>query len=289
MKPLDTIVFETPIVRAARFRCDATDPRFTDSGPAENCAVVFPRTSVWIRHAGSPPFVAGPSIATIYNPGQEYTRRLISQDGDRCEWFGVRSDLALEIVLQLERRSREQDRPFQRQFAPVDDRMYLAQRQLFMKLEGRRLDALEAEEAIIALVTAVVARAYEADGIERAKQANRYSDLVEAAKASIARSPFRRQSLDDLSSELGVSPFHLCRVFRQRTGSTIHGFRMRLRLRYALERLDEGSADLSRTALELGFSSHSHFTSAMRSRFGVTPSAVRNLLTSKTTYCPTRT
>jgi AraC-like DNA-binding protein len=46
----------------------------------------------------------------------------------------------------------------------------------------------------------------------------------------------------------------------------------------ALERLDAGERDLTRLALDLGYSSHSHFTDAFRRSFGVTPSTARKLL-----------
>ena len=43
----------------------------------------------------------------------------------------------------------------------------------------------------------------------------------------------------------------------------------------ALERLAVGADDLTTLALELGFSSHSHFTDAFRREFGRPPSAAR--------------
>ena len=280
MQPLDTIVFETPLVRAARFRCAASDPRFRDCGPASNCAVVFPRTSVWIQYSGSRSFVADPSIATIYNPGQEYTRRVVSADGDRCEWFGVSTQLALDIAAQLDAKSYERhDTPFRAEQAPVDRSLYLAQRALFTRLERGEIDSLYAEEAIIAIVSAVIARTgnpHKAESPDNDEQ----RDVVERAKASLSRHLRCRQSLNDLAVELGVSAFHLCRVFRKRTGRTLHEFRTDLRLRTALELIGNRSADLSRTALECGFSSHSHFSAAMRSKFGLTPSAIRGLITS---------
>ena len=39
-----------------------------------------------------------------------------------------------------------------------------------------------------------------------------------------------------------------------------------------------GERDLSRLALDLGYSSHSHFTAAFRRSFDVPPSAARKLL-----------
>ena len=59
----------------------------------------------------------------------------------------------------------------------------------------------------------------------------------------------------------------------------MHAYRLDLRLRAAMERIGDASADLSRLSLELGFSSHSHFTSVFRTRFGMTPSACRRSLT----------
>jgi AraC-like DNA-binding protein len=49
----------------------------------------------------------------------------------------------------------------------------------------------------------------------------------------------------------------------------------RLRLQHAAFALAEGANDLSRLALDLGFSSHSHFAQAFRAHFGATPSQFR--------------
>ena len=45
----------------------------------------------------------------------------------------------------------------------------------------------------------------------------------------------------------------------------------RLRLRASLEHLADGADDLTTLALDLGFSSHSHFTAAFRQTYGRTP------------------
>jgi AraC-like DNA-binding protein len=253
------------------------DPRFRDSGPAANHAVCFPRTAVWIRYSGSRSFVADPSLATIYNPGQEYTRDLICGDGDRCEWLGVSPGVASEIALSLDRTSADRGgKPFSHIASPVDRRLYLAQRCFFARLYRKAVNTLEAEETIIGLVTAVIARAYRSVAQSR-PDADEHVDLAERAKASLSRNLCDRRTLADLSAELGVSPFHLCRVFREQTHRTLHEFKTDLRLRKALELISERS-DLSRVAYECGFSSHSHFTSAMRARFGDTPSNLRKAL-----------
>jgi hypothetical protein len=66
-------------------------------------------------------------------------------------------------------------------------------------------------------------------------------------------------------------------VAKRETGVTLHGYVAGLRLRAALEELAKGCPDLGLLALELGFSSHSHFSAAFRQEFGRPPSAARRL------------
>jgi AraC-like DNA-binding protein len=73
----------------------------------------------------------------------------------------------------------------------------------------------------------------------------------------------------------GCTPFSLCRAVRAATGGTLHAWLVRLRLQVSLESVAEPRGDLTGIALDLGFSSHSHFTDAFRRAFGITPSAFR--------------
>jgi AraC family transcriptional regulator len=59
---------------------------------------------------------------------------------------------------------------------------------------------------------------------------------------------------------------------------TLHHYLLELRMRLALERCGADGSSLSRVALELGFSSHSHFTAAFRARLGFPPSRARKEL-----------
>ncbi len=78
-----------------------------------------------------------------------------------------------------------------------------------------------------------------------------------------------------VAGHVGSSVFHLARIFKARTGFSLHAYRNQLRLRAALEQLRDPRVDLTSLALELGFSSHSHFTETFRRSFARTPSAVR--------------
>ena len=104
--------------------------------------------------------------------------------------------------------------------------------------------------------------------------ARRAAALAADAQVLIAGSFTGRITLDGLARTLGVSPFALCRAFRQATGSTVHQHLTSLRLATALEQLPRYHERLTDLALDLGFSSHSHFTQAFRSYFGRAPSAL---------------
>ena len=65
------------------------------------------------------------------------------------------------------------------------------------------------------------------------------------------------------------------------TGGTLHAWLVRLRLQVSLERVAEPGCELTEIALDLGFSSHSHFTEAFRRAFGVPPSVFRRGVTAR--------
>src|SRR5205823_7860557 len=100
--------------------------------------------------------------------------------------------------------------------------------------------------------------------------------LVEAAKNAIASNLDRNVTLHELCSAIHCSPWQLCRAFRRVTGQTLTSYRHALRLQVALERLRHQDIDLTELALELGYSSHSHFTHVFHRHLGITPSQVRD-------------
>jgi AraC-like DNA-binding protein len=100
-------------------------------------------------------------------------------------------------------------------------------------------------------------------------------DLVEAAKNTIASNLGRNVTLHELCAATHCSPWQLCRAFRRATGQTLTHYRHALRMQIALERLQQQDTDLTELALELGYSSHSHFTHVFRRHLGITPSEVR--------------
>jgi AraC-like DNA-binding protein len=278
----DRILFASASARVGAFRCRPDHPRFADTGPIEAHIVVFPRTSVEIHHEGSRPFVADACVATLYNRGQRYRRAAVDPAGDRCDWFALAPELALEIALHFDPAVGERpDEPYRFEFAPVNSALYLRQRRLFDRLSRAWLDALEVEEELLGIVESALAGAYAHRGARRRRaetpghRRREPLELVERALALLGRDLERPLALAELAAGLGVTAPHLCRTFRRVRASTLHAHRTELRLRAALELLRDSRRDLTEVALACGFSSHSHFTNAFRRRFGVAPSKAR--------------
>ena len=279
---LDVVVFASPLVRVGRWRCPADHPQFLDSGPAPDALFVFPREGVWITHDGGDPFVADDNTVTYYNKGQSYTRSKLSARGDQCEWFAVAPEAIAETLSAHEPGAIDRpDLPFRFTHGPSDPESYLRQRLVFEHVSRERnADQLFVEEAVLSVLGDVTKLAYVRQGARPAGRARRRRDvdLVETARDVIARQFKDNLSLSEVAREVESSVFHLARVFKARTGFSLHAYRNQLRLRAALERLAEPGVDLIDIALDLGFSSHSHFTETFRRSFGKTPSAVRESL-----------
>lgn len=131
---------------------------------------------------------------------------------------------------------------------------------------GPELEGLE--EALVTMVRAAsqVAATDEPIGARSMRLVRIVKELLDATTAPL--------SLSAIAAEAGASPTYLTDLFRRAEGMPIYRYQNRLRLARSLLRLGDAD-DITDLALELGFSSHSHFTSTFRTTFGVTPSAHR--------------
>jgi AraC family transcriptional regulator len=271
----DRVLRHTADVRVGTFRCPVTHPGFSTAGPIEGYSVVFPRSAVWIEHADKQPFVADAQIIALYNRGQPYIRRPIAAEGDRSDWLSVSRPLATAIVggIDVEAAAGPAG-PFPVAFAPASAELYFRQRVLFARVRRGAIDDFELEQEVVLLVGAALEQALGRPGWIGGRR-GRLSELVEQARELLAREPLRRWTVRDLASRLETSPFHLCRGFRRVTGHTLHNYQLELKVRAALEWLDQPGGALLRLAGELGFASHSHFSRTFRARMKRTPSRAR--------------
>jgi AraC family transcriptional regulator len=220
--------------------------------------------------------LANQNHVVFYNAGEIYRRRLHDARGSRCLFVAPRGSLLDELT---EGRG---EFPFGDSPSAAD--AYLLQHTVHRHLdEGPMIDELFVEEAIVVAIARAAVDAGEQDRDRRKRRARSeatsaaHRTIVEEAKGVLTEEPAAKTSLARLAQRLHTSPFHLARMFRTDTGFSLHGYRKHLRLRLALEQLQEDEVDLSTIAYRLGFASHSHFTDSFRRAFRMPPSAARDL------------
>ena len=273
---VEQMLFCSDVVAIGAFRCPSKHPLFFDSGPASGHLLVFPRSSTTILYDRGGAVTAGPPTAMFYNVDQEYGRRKIDEV-DASDWFMIAPDVARDVVARHVPAARGASRVFPFFVAPSSTGVYLEQRRLFAELaQHQPLETLDVEERVIAILDRVVREGAGILGLRPERKGSRVEGSVETVKAVIAHDPSANVTLRSLATAAGCSPFHLCRLFQRSTGGTITSYRHSLRLRLSLDRLHDRRADLTGLALDLGYSSHSHFTMLFRRHFGVTPSEFRN-------------
>ncbi len=274
----EQLVYQSRVVSIGRFRARPEEPHFRFSGLPGAHLFVFPHYEVWIENRGHDPFVADRSCITFYNPAQVYRRRAINERGDLGDWFALEPEILEQILSRHDREGSVLDeRLFRFSSGPSDDASFLFQRSLLARIEES--DTLLVDEGAIRLAERVIALAYARRYRKRTRSGSqavvrRHRDTVEAARHLLASRYRDSLSLEQIAGEVGCSVYHLCRIFRQHTSLTLHQYRSRLRQRRALQALLDGRPDLTRLALDLGYSSHSHFTQDFRKTFGVPPSRV---------------
>jgi AraC-like DNA-binding protein len=279
---VDHVVFRTPLLAMATFRCRPDDPLFHDSGPIRNAIFVFPRTAVRIQHEGESAFVATPNLVTFYNAGQSFRRTRVAPEGDECDWYWIEPNTLAQVLAQHDPAAAETDHPFRFAWGPTDPKSYLEQRRAFLHAAtSENPDRLYLEETMIWILHRIVDSALRTQR-ERERRSlegrRRHADLAEGAKTLLTVRAHEPLDLTEIARDLGCSPFHLCHVFRRQTGFTLSEFQHQIRLRKSLERVADSGARLTDLAQELGYASHSHFTLFFRRAFGITPSALRSRL-----------
>lgn len=135
------------------------------------------------------------------------------------------------------------------------------------QFQGTINDPLACDEMMIALLG-------EALGPTQAVVRDSPLRVVDLAKQFLHARVDQPVSLDQIAQAVQVSGAYLTDAFTRTEGIPLCRYHMRLRLNRALVELP-GCEDLTSLALDLGFSSHSHFSTAFKSLFGVSPSVYR--------------
>jgi len=272
-------LYAGPMVQISRYRCLAAG-RATGREQRQPAHVIgFPHHGVFALHQGRERLTVEQGTVLFFNHGAPYRTSHPFGGGDHGAAIAVRPDVLVEALARFDPTVRDRPAaPFRTALGATSSRTYLLQRLLHLRVSRRRgPHSLELEEAALALVADVAAAACRWEGSAPSLRPlkERHHGAVHSVRALLATRLGEPVSLEEVGKAVGVSPFHLCRVFRAATGTTISRYRHTLRLRAALERVASPGADLSAVALDYGYSSHSHFTAAFRREFGMTPTQFR--------------
>lgn len=96
-------------------------------------------------------------------------------------------------------------------------------------------------------------------------------ERVARTKELLARDLVNPPSLEQIGQEVGCSPFYLSRSFSREVGLTIPQYLRKLRMERAAELLRSGRYNVTEAALEVGYSSLSHFSKAFCETIGCCP------------------
>ena len=97
------------------------------------------------------------------------------------------------------------------------------------------------------------------------------AERVEKVVALLGKKLENPPNLEEIGRAVGCSPFHLSRTFSSATGMTIPQYVRQLRMERAAELLRSGRFNVTEAALEVGYSSLSHFSQAFHETFGCCP------------------
>jgi AraC-like DNA-binding protein len=96
-------------------------------------------------------------------------------------------------------------------------------------------------------------------------------ERVERVKELLARDLANPPALEILGQEVGCSPFYLSRIFSREVGLTIPQYLRNVRMERAAELLRAGRHNVTEAAIEVGYSSLSHFSKAFCETIGCCP------------------
>src|SRR5216684_3021610 len=262
-------LLKSPTVTIRDTYCQGTCRHKSTEECTATTQLVFPYRGVYVRHVGQDQAVAEANQVLFFNATEGYRISHPVEGGDACLTLVINESLLRELAPRAFLRD-SATLAFQRQRRRIDARGQVLVALIGHSLRHNIAERLDAESLALTLVQrALGPRTTHQAGASVGRQL-----LVDRAKLVLASDLARRWTLAEVAAEVCVSPVYLTQVFQQVEGIPLYRYQLRLRLARALDRLG-GDGDLTRLALDLGFSSHSHFSAAFREAYGRTPSEFR--------------
>ena len=240
---------------------------------AEECTastqLVFPYRGVYVRHVGNDQSVAEANQVLFFSAAEGYRVSHPVPGGDASLTLVISEPQLRELAPSALLRGGATLK-FRSQRLRIDARAQVLVALLRHSLRHKLAEPLEAESLALTLVQrALGPRTTHAPSASAGRQR-----LADRIKLVLASDLARRWTLAEIAAEVRGSPVYLTQVFQQVEGVPLYRYQLRLRLARALDLLAQYD-DLSALGLDLGFSSHSHFSAAFRAVYGRSPSEFR--------------
>lgn len=276
-------LYKSPLVHISDYNCRVHEHGPSGEEESTSNSITLMRRGSFAKHFGKRTVTADVNQAVFFSKDSVYRISHPAECGDRGTVFMIAPRILNDIVRELDPSVDEHpQQPFSFVTGPCDLSIFRRHRDFVMRLEAAASEPLEhlwADETALQLVADVLESAFDHHG--KPRKANRtstqrdHAEKAEAAKTYLVSRLGEAVTLNEVARAVHASPFNFARIFQQQTGLPIHRYLTQLRLRASLDRLADGEKDLTNLALDLGFSSHSHFTDVFRRELGITPSEVR--------------
>ncbi|MCC7071657.1 MAG: helix-turn-helix transcriptional regulator [Deltaproteobacteria bacterium] len=269
-----TQVLITSSLTVGTFSCPGV-PRRTEVEAAPNPEIVLARRGAYVREDEAGAVYIDRTVAAFFEAARPYRIVHPRPRPDVTTVLSLKEPEAVCASLEVRVRA---GRCFARSAVRASPALHLRHRELLRALSDHDRCCLPVEEAAVRLASCAVALNHDVEAELSAPQATRTTDAVDVAfaVAELLNARFRGEvSLADLAAPTGYSVFHLCRMFQARMRTSIHKYLTLVRLEHALEALADTDAPVAQVALEHGFSSQSHFTTAFTRWTGESPAAAR--------------
>ena len=262
-------LLKTPTVAITETYCQGSCRHQSVEECTATTQLVFPYRGVYVRHVGNDQAVAEANQVLFFNATEGYRVSHPLPGGDASLTLVIGESQLRELAPRTFLHHGT-TLAFRQQRRRIDARAQALVALLRHSLRQKIAEPLEAESLALTLVQrALGPRTTHAAGGSSGRQR-----LVDRAKLVLASTLARRWTLAEIAAEMRCSPVYLTQVFQHVEGLPLYRYQLRLRLARALDLLPQYD-DLTTLSLDLGFSSHSHFSAAFRGAYGRSPSEFR--------------
>jgi AraC family transcriptional regulator len=244
--------------------------------------IVLPRRGAFVRYDTTGKTLADSNCVMFFRRDQPYQISYPIPGGEESTIFRLAPAVLQDILRMFDVSAADRHNPFAASHWFIDAKVRLRQYQLLNDNSD-----LASEEQILAFLGDILRQAAHYKGRpqprKRTVTQHAHREIAHQIKIVLAQRYSEKLRLSDIAAAVNSSPFFVCRLFKMETGMSIHQYVQRLRLMSALDHLAQyPQADLTELALDLGFASHSHFSTAFLRAFAVSPSGFRETMYAET-------